>query len=302
MLKAVEHFLNLGVTLYVVELVHGDRPHVLQLAPEVTHIKLRTKDIMWHKENQMDIGARAAIRNNAKYLMFADGDIQFTDHHIATNTIEALQLYPIVQPWQYAMDLDHRHNVIADERGQFKAESFCSVWRRQQATKFNPNASAEYVNYSSNSNTFGHFGFCWAYTTEAYLNTGGMLDWIITGAADYFMSLGYAGILDKIVNNMDETATPGYRRRLLEFHSKCETYIKGYLGYVPGTIYHGWHGPKAKRGYLTRPAILKVSKFDPDLDLTMDEHGLLKFTRDNRLLRDGLDNYFYTRDEDALAN
>jgi len=302
MLKTVEHFLQLGVTLYVVELAHGSRQHILRLPPEVHHIKVRTEDVMWHKENQLDIGFRAAIENGAKYLQWADGDIHFSNPYIATEIIEALQNYPVLQPWKYAVDLDHDGNIIKDENGNIQTESFCSVWRQQIYDNFIPKKTPIEGNYSSTiPNKFGHFGYTWCMTSKAYLEIGGMLDWIITGAADYFMSLGYAGILDKIVDRMDEGVTPGYRRRLLEFHENCEKFIRGKIGLVPGTVLHGWHGPKAKRGYMTRPAILRVSRFDPDLDLEMTTSGLYRFKRENRLLRDGLDNYFYTRQEDQLA-
>ena len=113
------------------------------------------------------------------------------------------------------------------------------------------------------------------------------------------MALGFAGVLGDLVENLDETAQPGYRRRLLEFHRNCEATLKGNIGVVHGTIAHGWHGPKQKRGYLTRPRILKESNFDPDLDTKHDSQGLICFARENRTLRDQLRGYARSRDDDS---
>ena len=315
LIETIEHFLNSGVIVYVVELAHNHRRHILQLPSEVHHIKIHTHDIMWHKEQQINIGLKAAINNGAQYLAWIDGDIQFTNPYWATETIEALQSYTVVQPWQYAIDLDHKHNVISDEKGNFLTESFCALWQKQIMDNMgynlfvNNNTSYKQESYildyqsstkSNNIRPFGHFGYAWAITTEAYLGIGGLIDWVVTGAADYFLALGFSGILGQMIENgWYESSEAGYIRRLIEFQDKCNKVIKRNIGIVPGTLFHGWHGPKTKRGYLTRPQILKVSKFDPDLDLTLDENGLYKFARENHHLRDGLINYFLSRDEDS---
>ena len=303
-IECVEHLLNTGITLYVVELAHGDRRHVLQLPPEVIHIKLRARDVMWHKECQINVGLRTAIANGAKYLAWVDGDIQFSDPFWATETIEALQSFSVVQPWTNALDLDHRRNVVPDENKNILTESFCAVWQRQLAEGIGYDLIAdktEMKGYTSRQRRFGHFGYAWACTTEAYLGFDGLLDWIITGAADYFMALAFAGLLGSIAARMDETAQPGYQRRLFEFQDRCDVAVKRNIGAVGGTILHGWHGPKTRRGYMTRPRILKESKFDPDHDLVLNINGLYRFARDNPKLRDGLLNYFSSREEDQLA-
>jgi len=304
-IECVEHMLNSGVTLYVVELAHGHRPYVLQLPLGVHHIKLRTSDVMWHKECQINVGLKHAVANGARYLAWIDGDIQFANPYWATETIEALQSFAVVQPWRHAIDLDHRRNVVADERNNLFAESFCSVWQHQLEAGYGYDLKIikpEGSTHTTSRRTFGHFGYAWACTANAYREMGGLLDWVITGAADYFMSLAFAGLLSSSVIDMDETAQPGYRRRLLEFQERCNRAVNCNISYVSGTVLHGWHGQKIKRGYLTRPRILKVSKFDPDLDLILDDQGLYRFARENHSLRDGLLSYFSSREEDQLSS
>lgn len=309
-LEAVEHLLNAGVTLYVVELAHGDRQHILQLPSEVTHIKVRATDIMWHKENQINIGMRTAIANGARYLAWVDGDVQFTDPFWPTHTIEALQTHAIVQPWKDAVDLDHRRNLIVDERGRFSTESFCSVWLSQLASGQGYSLPFEKtddpsVDYDAKAfdRKFGHPGYAWACTTDAYLAFDGLVDWAIIGSADTIMAFGFAGLLTEILERGGYWWTQDtYRPKIEMFQALCDRVIKRNIGFVTGTLLHGWHGPKAKRGYVTRPRILQASKFDPDLDLFMTPSGLYKFARDNYVLRDCLRHYMQSRDEDQLAN
>jgi hypothetical protein len=300
-LETIEHMLNSGVTLYVVELAHGDRRHVLQLPPDVIHIKVRTRDEMWHKENQLNIGCRAALANGAHYLAWPDGDITFLEPHWATETIEALQSHAVVQLWHHAIDLDQNSNIVPDEGRRLINTSFCSTWvtqLRNGGGYHTPPAQADY-GMTKFDRPNGHPGYGWACTRDAYLGLDGLLDFAILGSADYLMAMAFVNLLPHAVAMMGDIQ-PGYRRRLLDFQDRCTATIKCNIGFVPGTVAHGWHGPKAKRGYLTRPRILVDSHFDPDFDLVMGDDGLYRFARENMPLRDGVRNYFKNREEDQL--
>jgi hypothetical protein len=126
---------------------------------------------------------------------------------------------------------------------------------------------------------------------------GGLLDWALTGPADYHMAYAFAGI----VVPDDPEMSAAYTRRLHEFHRRCQSTIKRRVGLVPGTIAHGWHGSKKRRGYHSRRGLLiGPPKYDPDTDLAYDAQGLPYLCSDNYDLRDGLRCYFQSRNEDSI--
>jgi hypothetical protein len=74
------------------------------------------------------------------------------------------------------------------------------------------------------------------------------------------------------------------------------------VGYVPGLVYHDFHGPKTNRQYGTRDMVLVNNNYDPDTDVKYDAQGLLQLETTNARqikLRDQIREYFRTRNDDA---
>lgn len=314
LLETVHHMLDSGVTLTVVDLAHGQRVHLEDLPPEVIHIKLRTRDEMWHKENMINIGVRAAIRQGAQYLAWVDGDVVFLNPYWATETIEALQTWDIIQPWSQSGDLDHNRRLITDVRHSY-THSLCSAWLNnlQKLWSYDPKITDAIALYPEKVSIvfstsdpdrkpiqLGHPGYAWACRAEIFTALGGLLDWAIIGSADYQMALGFCGLLGQYVADLSAISSPTCQRKLLEFQTACDTVVRRNIGALDGMIAHRWHGPKSKRGYYTRTKVLEASGFDPERDLVYDDQGVYRFAGDNYILRDGLRAYFRSRDEDQL--
>ena len=71
------------------------------------------------------------------------------------------------------------------------------------------------------------------------------------------------------------------------------------VGYLPGTIHHYWHGKKVDRKYLDRWEILLRNNFDPDVDISYNDRGIINLTGNKPQLRDQLRMYFQQRNEDS---
>ena len=139
-----------------------------------------------------------------------------------------------------------------------------------------------------------HFGYSWAARRDVLQGIGGFMDWLVTGSADYHMALAFAGLTSRI----GEESSAGYRRRIREFAARCNEFVKQDVGVVPGAILAHYHGPKAKRFYISRHAVMTSSGFDPDRDVSYGVDGLPHLVGDNRVLRDGLRRYFMRRNEE----
>jgi hypothetical protein len=265
-----------GVTLWVVEAVFGDR------APEVTdpsnprHITVRCDSEVWLKEAMINLAAEK-IPADAKYLMWQDADIRWLRSDWATETIEALQHYRVVQPFTNVIDLGPEGEVIQTHRG------FAYLYEKglKPGLKYGE---------------FLHPGYAWAWRRSAWDAVGGMIDRAICGAADHHMACALIGL--------GETSVPGnvadgYKRMVSAWQALAERHVQRDIGHIPGTITHDFHGWKADRNYVSRWSILSETGFDPYTDLTKDSSGMLRLNPAKTYLRDRLRQYFRQRMEDA---
>ena len=276
-----EHMLDSGVNLTTVECALGARPFVLSESKLITRIQVRSKTILWTKENLINIGFAEVSRNpDAKYFCWPDGDLTFRNQDWASETVHALQHYDVVQPWEHAYDLGPNNNHMA----------VYNSWCRQYHYGLPCVHDGKTYDYA-------HPGYAWACTRDAFNHLGGLMEFCIMGSADYHMAMG-------LINKLEPT-NPGaglaesYNRELMSWQDKANTFIKGNIGFVPGTIEHSFHGPKVDRKYNDRWSILRRNKYDLDHDIKKNSYGVIELSGNKPGLRSDLDHYFRQRNEDA---
>jgi hypothetical protein len=69
--------------------------------------------------------------------------------------------------------------------------------------------------------------------------------------------------------------------------------------YVPGPVYHLWHGDRENRQYTDRFKILRDWEFDPLSDIETESTGLLSLKEGKRGLVDAMRGYFEKRKDDG---
>ncbi len=127
---------------------------------------------------------------------------------------------------------------------------------------------------------------------------GGLLEVGVLGSGDHHM-LG--AMIAKAGETCNRHLHPNYRAAVLAWQERATRVIEGDLGFVPGTIMHNFHGPKANRKYHTRWEILVRHQFDPREDVTKNVQGVLELTTDKHQLRDDIRRYFSQRSEDDIS-
>jgi hypothetical protein len=275
-----QHMLaNPNVRLITVELAFGDRAFEVTEAGNPRHVQLRTDDELWHKENMVNLGI-SRLPADWEYAAWIDADIQFVNPHWAAETIHQLQHHKVVQLFQDAIDLGPTGNVLQAHKG--------FAWSYVSGAK---------PSYVSGKYPFWHPGYAWAATKEAIDAMGGLIDWAILGAADHHMALAWIG---EAKRSMPGGMSQSYRDGIMLFQDRCERHIGRDIGFVEGTILHGWHGRKVDRKYGERWDILIQNGFDPRLHLKRDHQGLWQLEEDRIGLRDGIRAYMRGRNEDSV--
>jgi hypothetical protein len=115
----------------------------------------------------------------------------------------------------------------------------------------------------------------------------------ILGSGDNIMMLSLLGNGLKSIN---EKSSDEYKNSIIEFEKNM---VNLRYGYVPGLIYHYFHGSKKNRKYTERWEILLKHNYDPSTFIKYDSNGVLIPTEFfPQKLADEIMNYFKERNED----
>jgi len=241
-----------GIQLYVVEMAYNDQLYHVTDLNNPFHLQLRCNDVLWHKENMINIGINKLFPKDWKYMAWIDGDIEFLNKNWVSETINKLNTFDIVQLFETCDDLDKNGVPM------YIHKSFGNQWSKGE--KIQKALKKELI-------TPEHPGYAWACTREFYNNIG-IYDRSIIGYGDKIITYGIIGnnklMYDKtLVNANNETN---------EYMNKFKN-IK--FGVVDGKILHYYHGTKQNRQYLERSEIMLKNKFDPILQIQYNEFGIL---------------------------
>ena len=296
-----------GVMLTIVEHAFGERPHLFKASRKLPFnlVQFRggPEHEVWLKEALINAGFNSILQKwpEARYLCWEDADVQHVHPSWADETVHMLQHHRVGQTWSSSVDLDPGYAAVEHSPGRGVDRSFCAAWIMGDLK-----STPDRISLLDNPNSIDrrrHTGYSWAIRADALKGIGKLIDWLVVGSGDFLMAEAFAGRLDGLLEQGTGRfcgTTPGYRRRLAEFSRKSDMHIRQDIGVVSGTLLHHWHGSKVNRGYISRHDIMLLSQFDPDVDLVMDVHGLPTLCTDNRVLRDGLRRYFFSRNEDSI--
>lgn len=271
-----------NVKVYVVEIAFGDRHHEVTEANNPMHLQLRSSSELWHKENMINLAVKHLLPHDWNYMCWSDTDIFHTTPGWALETIQQLQHYPVVQPWRDCIDLGPYGEALKH------FQSFCYVHRLGIQKQTHPSQPYAYA----------HSGFIWAVNRLFWENLPGwgLMDFPILGSADHHMAWAMIGKVDSSVHNKMGEA---YVRKCREWQDRAFRVTQGHLGFVKTRIEHKFHGPKKRRYYRERWAILHGNKFNPDEDIAYDKQGLLYIVGKPKLKQD-IHDYFRARWEDSI--
>lgn len=268
--------LNKRVKLYTTELQLGERP----FATDST-FKVRSNHNLWHKENLINYTI-ARLPQHAKYICTLDADVQFVNENWAEETIEALQIYSVIQPFSHCIDMDYKQQVMETHK------SFGFMYHT---------CKRKFYNTNDNIYSFFHTGFAAAFTRDTFNKLGGMITVGIAGSGDHHFWTALVGeVMQSVPGNIHEN----YKTICLNYQENCERHIKRNVGYIPGIILHHFHGKKANRQYKSRWEYLIRNNFDPLTDINLDSNGIMQFTGNKPELEYDLREYASSRNEDNL--
>ncbi len=281
-----------NVVLHMVELAYGDRPFEVTSTDNPNDVQLRTKHELFHKENLLNIGVQR-FPAGWRYGAIIDADFHFVRHDWALEGVQQLQHHEWVQLFSSYTDLSGQtlgtgHRPI----GQNNGFAFNYV-QNGYSVAAHPEGFADSSAYGGRR--VGATGGAWSFTRGAWDTTGGLLDRCILGHGDWFMAFGLVG--ERAPDMRIANYSPAYRDYIHAWQDRAAGCNRN-VGYVDCHATHGFHGPKARRAYSSRDAILVGQKYDPSRDVHPDWQGVLQLASHKHKLRDEVRRYFISRSED----
>ncbi len=291
-----------GVDHVLVELAFGDREFQVTNSVQLNHLRLRTIEEFWHKENLINLGIHHGMRlwpGKKKHVMWLDGDcepIGMSMHEWFCETWQELQHHKFVQCWQWLQHLDYDLQPLGhDKGGSGLSPSFMFNY-----TKYgHPYPDQKNDGYPKQ---WGSPGLCWAAEIQALLDIGMIGDVSITGGGDWY--LAHMLISDLPFADFKKGGyTPEYVQYWKHRQELCERWIKRDVGFVKAFMSHFFHGKLQNRGYNWREQILIKGHFNQNTDLKKDHQGLWQletYLPRQIWMRDQLRRYARSRNEDSI--
>lgn len=285
-----------GLQLLIIELAIGSHPYVIdeELADRV--VRLRTPDVLWHKERLLNISLRH-LPGDCDKIVWLDGDLLFARDDWPKETASLLEHAAIVQPFETAHWLNKGITSAALALPNISGEKIQKL-EVQEDRSLEGAACLFYRNHRP-CTLEGHTGFAWA-GRRAVFDRYGFYDRLILGGGDAILSFAMLGLQDcaDFEKHISSMLPRSQADDIYKWIRPISEEIGRSIGYVPGDVYHLWHGEFEDRKYVSRFAILVEEGFDPQADLTTDENGVWRWATAKPALRRRVREYFEGRRED----
>lgn len=290
-----------GVNLFVIECAFGDAPFAVTSAKNPFHIQLRSKSILWIRENLINICV-SKLPTNWKYMAWIDSDVEFENPDWVCECVKELNKnYRVVQLFEECDMLDKTGAVMAHVpgfaykhvRGTFSAPASPDLRAKSKGNKDTFNFKNELGDGKEAG--FGEPGFAWAICRDAYETLGGLVDFAITGPADNFMAYSFIGQLSQATTRIKNRE---YLECLQTWEKKAADAIRKNIGYVKGNIKHHYTVIASEHHCQERDKILNECNFNPKTDIKKDLQGVYQLVNPASKLSQRLYQYFINCYED----
>lgn len=252
-------------------------------------VQLHAGDVMWQKERLLNIGFRH-VPVSCRKVAWLDCDLIFESDDWAVRTSRALDQYAIVHLFHERHDLLPDALIDCPPTPNPQVTAFSSIYKLETGRA----APDELRRLGAVGALRSTTGLAWAGRREV-LEQHGLYDACIAGSGDKANACGALGRLDDaiVAHRMNSRRAEHY----LAWARSFSDAVQGAVGYVPGRVFHLWHGDLENRRYAERPSWLE--HFDPFTDIALDGSACWRWSSDKPELHSRLRRYFESRLEDG---
>ncbi len=277
---------HLGVPLVTVELAFGDAFELTDEDAEIL-IQLQGRDVMWQKERLLNL-AILALPPACRKVMWVDCDVIFEESDWASRASRKLDEVPLLQPFSH---------TVRTPQGWLPTGEVApgtDVWLAA-AHMIESGEPVETCLRGSGEELRCAHGMAWAARRDL-VERHGFFDAAIVGGGDSALFRAAFGYFRESAERLklNPVRDCHYRAWAEPFFAS----VRGRVGYVPGTVFHLWHGSLQTRKYVERHDDFAAFAFDPYVDVAVADNGVWRWNSEKPEMHAFLRAYFNSRRED----
>ncbi|MHC2071088.1 hypothetical protein ACYFX5_26745 [Bremerella sp. T1] len=271
------------VPLWTIEAaLHDGEFRIEEKNESVVRLRLPKEGWLWQKERLLNILLPHVPKQFTK-IGWVDCDVIFETDHWADLASSTIDLYPIIQLFEYVRWLGPNFEILPWFEKITRRPSMAALWHHipEKASKLQ----------------IASPGFAWA-AQRWLLEKHSLYDREITGGGDTVMALSSLGMFDHVYFTRGSEAMA---ESALTYGRPLYDDVRGAMGYIPVTLSHLWHGNRKDRQYVERQRFMDSAGFDPRTDIQLDPVSQLWTWSESAKpeVREYMRNYFSVRNEDA---
>jgi hypothetical protein len=281
---------HLTIPLITVELAYRDD---FDLPPGAADklIRLRSSDVLWQKERLLNL-ALAALPDRCDAVAWLDCDVVFEDDDWAARAEQALQRFPLIQPFQTVREI--KANDTWDKSSGAPGDTPLGP---SLAYALSQGAVTSEMLRGNMRLKKRNTGLAWLARREV-LDHDGFYDACIMGSGNRAMLCGALGMPDDAVHYL-QMATPWAEHYRAWAEKHFRSLGGGGIGYIDGELIHLWHGDLVHRRYQERHREFSGFAFDPTSDIALDEEACWRWSSPKPEMHEYVARYFRERREDG---
>lgn len=275
---------HLDLPLVAIELAYEPDYELGEADAEII-LRRRGRDVLWQKERLLNI-ALQALPDDCRKVVWVDCDVIFGADNWADRTSELLDRFVLVQPFSEVHRMPQHWapgQAKPRETEVLRSVPFLIASGMPVATCLGTPASQIQCTP----------GYAWA-AHRKFLATYHLYDACIVGGADSAMARAAYGQFDHALR-LQHLNRDHYLSWAVPFHDA----VRSNVTFLPGEIFHLWHGKTEHRRYRERNAALARFGFDPNTDVAVDQSEIWHWNSEKPELHAFVREYFYSRREDG---
>ena len=281
---------RLKVPLVAVELSF-DKKFQLASADADILVQLHGSAVLWQKERLLNVALKSLPQVCDK-VAWLDCDIVFESDDWAERASRALDEFVLVHLFRERNELPRDFTV--DSADFWKAD------RKSQSLVYHlasGETTAEEASTPGGLLRGSTAGLAWASRKDTLVEHG-LYDACIVGGGDRAILFAGLGMFDLLAQarEMNGRRTQHYLAWARPYFSK----VKRRVGYIPGRVFHLWHGDLNDRRHQERHRLFAQFEFDPFIDIVVDPNGCWRWNSEKSEMHAFVKHFFESRKEDGM--
>jgi hypothetical protein len=254
-------------------------------------IRIRGGDVLWQKERLLNL-ALHALPDGCESVAWLDCDVVFADPAWSRYALDALERFPVIQPYRTVFDLPRGQDPDGPQAGAAEWGRISLASGMMAGTLppdiFQVQGASMKLRYSP--------GHAWAARRDL-LREHGFYDALVMGGGDKIMASAALGYHRDSIHALELNGPQA--KHYLEWAVPFHEAVQGRVGFADQTVFHLWHGRLARRAYGNRYDGFGRFDFDPYKDIRPAGNGCWSWATDKCEMHDHVRRYFAAREEDG---